>query len=528
MLKVLRMIFRRAPLLVLIILIWIILSVLSIAGRGKAYKSYASEDKFAPGISIFMRGLHDHVLPWSDAKNTGKNRDSAEEPEDSVDTDKTRLASGEEDLPDENEKDAGKDSDSQKDVKENSSEEESDEKSGEEKAVKKESAEDDDQGKEAEEKETKEKDINEKDIDEKDITQKETGEKESSGTDSDSADSSKKDGDQSSEGKETAKSDTQTQKVPARSSTPVVKAKDYGVAQKSYLSPEDTVYNKDTEGLFAPDGTYYSFQKVEDSYFVDALFVGDSRTVGLYEYGGMADTASFLARESTTIYDLFDENEKMDYAARGKKPTERTFKGLLSKTDFGKIYLSVGVNELGVPDTKDFYEEYRKVIRRINKLQPDAIIYIQGIMHVSKDKSSSDPVYNNTAIVQRNQAIATLANGRNIFYIDMNTDLCDEDGNLKKELTGDGIHLKASACELWHKFLCKNAIVLPAAEKAKEDKKTTEASSKKEEAEKAEKEASEKETSEKNTSVKDSSEKETSEKETSEKSTSEKDTSGKE
>ena len=157
MLKVLRMIFRRAPLLVLIILIWIILSVLSIAGRGKAYKSYASEDKFAPGISIFMRGLHDHVLPWSDAKNTGKNRDSAEEPEDSVDTDKTRLASGEEDLPDENEKDAGKDSDSQKDVKELSSEEESDEKSGEEKAVKKESAEDDDQGKEAEEKETKEK-----------------------------------------------------------------------------------------------------------------------------------------------------------------------------------------------------------------------------------------------------------------------------------------------------------------------------------------------------------------------------------
>ena len=505
MLKVLRMIFRRAPLLVLIILIWIILSVLSIAGRGKAYKSYASEDKFAPGISIFMRGLHDHVLPWSDAKNTGKNRDSAEEPEDSVDT----LASGEEDLPDENEKDARKDSDSQKDVKELSSEEESDEKSGEERAVKKESAEDDDQGKEAEEKETKEKDINEKDIDEKDITQKETGEKESSGTDSDSADSSKK-------------------KVPARSSTPVVKAKDYGVAQKSYLSPEDTVYNKDTEGLFAPDGTYYSFQKVEDSYFVDALFVGDSRTVGLYEYGGMADTASFLARESTTIYDLFDENEKMDYAARGKKATERTFKGLLSKTDFGKIYLSVGVNELGVPDTKDFYEEYRKVIRRINKLQPDAIIYIQGIMHVSKDKSSSDPVYNNTAIVQRNQAIATLANGRNIFYIDMNTDLCDEDGNLKKELTGDGIHLKASACELWHKFLCKNAIVLPAAEKAKEDKKTTEASSKKEEAEKAEKEASEKETSEKETSEKNTSVKDSSEKETSEKSTSEKDTSGKE
>lgn len=511
MLKVLRMIFRRAPLLVLIILIWIILSVLSIAGRGKAYRSYASEDKFAPGISIFMRGLHDHVLPWSDAKSTGKNKNPAEEPEDSVDTEKTRLASGEEDLPDGNEKDSEKDSDSKKDVREHSSGEESGEKTGEDGTVKEDSVKEDSVKEDSVKKDSEKEDSAKKESSKNDTQgedqevedqEKEAKEKESSGADPDSADSSKKDGDQSPDGKEAARSDTQTQKVPARSSTPVVMAKDYGVAQKSYLSPEDTVYNKDTEGLFAPDGTYYSFQKVEDSYFVDALFVGDSRTVGLYEYGGMADTASFLARESTTIYDLFDENEKMDYAARGKKATERTFKGLLSKTDFGKIYLSVGVNELGVPDTKDFYEEYRRVIRRINKLQPDAIIYIQGIMHVSKDKSSSDPVYNNTAIVQRNQAIATLANGRNIFYIDMNADLCDEDGNLKKELTGDGIHLKASACELWHKFLCKNAIVLPAAEKAKEDKKTTEASSKKEEAEKAEKEASEKDTSEKNTSGK--------------------------
>ena len=77
--------------------------------------------------------------------------------------------------------------------------------------------------------------------------------------------------------------------------------------------------------------------------------------------------------------------------------------------------------------------------------------------------SSTDPVYNNKAIVQRNKAISTLANGRSIFYIDMNADLCDENGDLKQELTGDGIHLKASACELWHKFLRKNAVVIPAA-----------------------------------------------------------------
>ena len=151
----------------------------------------------------------------------------------------------------------------------------------------------------------------------------------------------------------------------------------------------------------------------------------------------------------------------MDYSPLGKKKSEYSMVELLSKTKFRKIYISVGVNELGIPDTMDYYKEFRKVVEKISSLQPGAVIYIQGIMHVSKDKSKKDRVFNNTAIVQRNQAIATLANGRSIFYIDMNGVLCDEDGNLKKELTGDGIHLKASACDLWHRFLLDNAIVVP-------------------------------------------------------------------
>ena len=249
--------------------------------------------------------------------------------------------------------------------------------------------------------------------------------------------------------------------IPASSCSKVVSAKDYGVADESYLSPDDTVYNTDKEGLFAPNGTYYSLQEVDDSYFADALMIGDSRTVGLYEYGDMANVTSFMARESASIYDLFDDDEKLDYTPKGKETTRRTLKDLLSKAKFKKIYISVGVNELGVPDTKDYYEEFRKVVTKINKLQPDALIYIQGIMHVSKNMSSTDRVYNNRAIVQRNKAIATLANGRNIFYIDMNADLCDENGDLKEEFTGDGIHLKAASCERWHKFLRKNAIVIP-------------------------------------------------------------------
>ena len=102
--------------------------------------------------------------------------------------------------------------------------------------------------------------------------------------------------------------------IPDTSCSKVVGAKDYGVADDRYLSSDDTVYNTDKEGLFAPNGTYYSLQEVDDSYFADALMIGDSRTVGLYEYGDMADVTNFMARESASIYDLFDEDEKLAFS----------------------------------------------------------------------------------------------------------------------------------------------------------------------------------------------------------------------
>lgn len=394
MLIFLRRVLQRAPLLALILFIWLVLTVLSLIGRGRAYKNYSTEHGRLPGLSIVMRGIHDHVYPWSGDKAVSSSADADEDSE-----------------ADEGGSGAGLKGDSGSGP------------------------------------------VGEQDG----LSGTEAGKIEGIEADTDSKQGQKQDG----KTKEPEKSSKVSMEIPASSCSKVVAAKDYGVADESYLSPDDTVYNTDKEGLFAPNGTYYSLQEVDDSYFADALMIGDSRTVGLYEYGDMADVTSFMARESASIYDLFKDDEKLDYTPKGKETTRRTLKDLLSKAKFKKIYISVGVNELGVPDTKDYYEEFRKVVTKINKLQPDALIYIQGIMHVSKNMSSTDRVYNNRAIVQRNKAIATLANGRNIFYIDMNADLCDENGDLKEEFTGDGIHLKAASCERWHKFLRKNAIVIP-------------------------------------------------------------------
>ena len=45
--------------------------------------------------------------------------------------------------------------------------------------------------------------------------------------------------------------------------------------------------------------------RVESDYFSDALFLGDSRTVGLGQYGSLGDVATFYASTGMTIYKIF-------------------------------------------------------------------------------------------------------------------------------------------------------------------------------------------------------------------------------
>ena len=48
--------------------------------------------------------------------------------------------------------------------------------------------------------------------------------------------------------------------------------------------------------------------------------------------------------------------------------------------------------------------------------------------------------------------------GKNIFYIDMNEVVCDEEGNLKSSLTFDDIHLYGSKYGIWVDYLKENGI----------------------------------------------------------------------
>ena len=118
----------------------------------------------------------------------------------------------------------------------------------------------------------------------------------------------------------------------------------------------------------------------------------------------------------------------------------------------------LGINELGTGTPETFLASYTAAVDKIRQLQPEAVLFVQSIMRVAGEKSSTDPLYNNPNIDVRNELLKGLADDRNIFYIDVNEAVCDENGDLHSEWTFDQIHLKAKYYEVWKEVLKEHGI----------------------------------------------------------------------
>lgn len=228
---------------------------------------------------------------------------------------------------------------------------------------------------------------------------------------------------------------------------------------ESVAATEETVKQDETETVAATETLVpeeveppiREFHEVDDSYFSDAVFIGDSRTVGLHDYGGL-DDSTFYATVGMNIYDLWTEKFcEVD----GQK---ETLEDALRARTYGKIYFQIGINEMGRGTVDGFMKAYEESVAKFKELQPDAVIFVQAIMKVTKDKSDKDPIFNNPGIEERNARIAELADNRTVFYLDVNEVVCDENGALRKDITFDNIHLLGSKYDIWVDYLKKKGI----------------------------------------------------------------------
>lgn len=187
-------------------------------------------------------------------------------------------------------------------------------------------------------------------------------------------------------------------------------------------------------------------EAVSEEYFDDAVFIGDSRTEGLIMYTDLPNTTAYTDKGLMVDTVFTKPVIKRD----GK---QITVMDALRETEFGKVYIMFGINETGWSYDYVFIEKYGKLIDEIREINPEASIYVQEIIPVTRKVSDTHSYVKNSKINEYNELIREMAQEKKIYYIDVGNAVADEDGCLPENAAVDGIHLKKTYCEMWLDYL---------------------------------------------------------------------------
>ena len=192
---------------------------------------------------------------------------------------------------------------------------------------------------------------------------------------------------------------------------------------------------------------------MEDSWFQDAVFVGDSRTDGLRLYGGVKE-ADFICYKGLTTFEF---DNKACIERDGKKVT--ALDALKSK-EYKKVYVMLGLNELGYT-TEAFAEGYAALIDQVRQAQPNAVLYFQSVVPVNSQKCAekNQPSYiSNEKVAQFNAEITRLAEEKQVIFLDVADGLTDENGVLPYDSTSDGVHFSRSWYQTWYSYVKSHTV----------------------------------------------------------------------
>ena len=182
----------------------------------------------------------------------------------------------------------------------------------------------------------------------------------------------------------------------------------------------------------------------------NVAFIGDSRTQAFIMYAGLSKVIDY-----TNIGLMVDTavSKKFITNSNGEKIT--ILEDLKNK-DINTIYIMLGINELGWVYSSIFIDKYEELIDKIREEKPNCEIIVQSIIPVTKKKSDSDKIYNNTRITEYNTLIKEMTSRKNVKFIDLTSALTNADGNLPEEASPDGIHLNKQYCLKWLECLQNN------------------------------------------------------------------------
>ena len=193
----------------------------------------------------------------------------------------------------------------------------------------------------------------------------------------------------------------------------------------------------------------------DDSFFDNAVFLGDSRTEGLELFGGLKHGTFYWAR-GMNVFRVDNEDYKV-FEVDGEAVT---LVGALGKRSYDAVYIMIGVNELGYP-AESYREGLSNLVDKVLAAQPEAVVYLQ-IMPPLNDamcRANGLADYINSGNLQKfNEVIQQVAVEKKVALLNTAEAYAGEDGQLPEDLASDGCHFAYGAYSLWADYMRSHVI----------------------------------------------------------------------
>lgn len=183
---------------------------------------------------------------------------------------------------------------------------------------------------------------------------------------------------------------------------------------------------------------------VDDSYFQDAVFIGDSRMEGFRNLSGITK-GSFVTAVGMELENFYSEAQIA--TAQGVVPVMDALKNI----NYTKIYMMLGTNELGAYDMDSVRESYRKVLSDIKTLSSSTnpTVYVYSVIYVEEALVTTGYYVNNANVDAVNLEIMKMCQEEGYHYINLNEVFSDGYHSLVSGASSDGVHLEQPYCQDW-------------------------------------------------------------------------------
>lgn len=228
---------------------------------------------------------------------------------------------------------------------------------------------------------------------------------------------------------------------------------------------EETTEEAEKVSVSEESPVTYEYTQVDDSYFNDAVFIGDSISYGFELYvtekrangETVLGEAKFLTSGSlsygNSLWDVSDESVHPTYNGVKMK-----LEDAIAQIKPGKIYILLGTNDVALYGVEQTIANADTEISRMLEASPGAEIFIMSTTpKYSPAESDVDGALNNADIDALNVAMRNFAVEKGYNFMNIAPLFKDETGGLASDYCSDtegmGIHFTSAAYDIWLNFL---------------------------------------------------------------------------